>query len=45
MEFEIWQILILVGVAFIGGFIDAIAGGGGLICLPCLLYTSDAADE
>ena len=37
MEFEIWQILILVGVAFIGGFIDAIAGGGGLICLPALM--------
>ena len=37
MEFEIWQIILLVGVAFIGGFIDAIAGGGGLICLPALM--------
>ncbi|MBP3224053.1 TSUP family transporter [Campylobacter sp. VBCF_06 NA8] len=37
MEFEIWQILILVAAAFAGGFIDAIAGGGGLICLPALL--------
>ncbi|NLK67341.1 MAG: TSUP family transporter [Campylobacteraceae bacterium] len=37
MEFEIWQIAILVAAGFIGGFIDAIAGGGGLICLPALM--------
>ncbi|MSN97094.1 TSUP family transporter [Campylobacter sp. FMV-PI01] len=37
MEFEIWQIGILIVAAFLGGFIDAIAGGGGLICLPALM--------
>ena len=37
MEFEIWQIAILFAAAFAGGFIDAIAGGGGLVCLPALL--------
>ena len=37
MEFEIWQIVILMAAGFIGGFIDAIAGGGGLICLPALM--------
>ncbi|SDJ01141.1 TSUP family transporter [Aliiruegeria lutimaris] len=28
---------ILVGTAFAAGFVDAIAGGGGLICLPVML--------
>ncbi|MCI6988510.1 MAG: TSUP family transporter [Campylobacter sp.] len=37
MEFEIWQFGIFFIAAFMGGFIDAIAGGGGLICLPVLL--------
>ncbi|PSM52622.1 sulfite exporter TauE/SafE family protein [Campylobacter blaseri] len=37
MEFEIWQFAVFFIVAFIGGFIDAIAGGGGLICLPILM--------
>lgn len=35
MEFEL--IAFLVGAAFLGGFIDSIAGGGGLITLPALL--------
>jgi uncharacterized membrane protein YfcA len=30
-------LLILCGVAFIAGFIDAIAGGGGLLTVPALL--------
>ena len=30
-------LLILAGVAFIAGFIDAIAGGGGLLTIPALL--------
>lgn len=34
---EIWHYAILFLAAFLGGFIDAIAGGGGLICLPVLL--------
>lgn len=37
MEFEIWQFAIFFIAAFLGGFVDAIAGGGGLICLPTLL--------
>lgn len=30
-------LLILIGVAFLAGFIDAIAGGGGLLTMPALL--------
>jgi len=33
------MILILVAVAMVAGFIDAIAGGGGLITLPALLLS------
>ena len=29
--------LILIAVAFVAGFVDAIAGGGGLLCVPALL--------
>ena len=32
-------ILICTGAALVGGFIDAIAGGGGLITMPALLLT------
>ena len=35
MEFHL--IAILTGVAFVAGFIDSIAGGGGLLALPALL--------
>ncbi|CZE48273.1 TSUP family transporter [Campylobacter geochelonis] len=37
MEFEIWQFGVFFAAGLIGGFIDAIAGGGGLICLPALM--------
>lgn len=37
MDYEI--IAFLVAAAFVGGFIDSIAGGGGLITLPALLMT------
>ncbi|MDV3441589.1 TSUP family transporter, partial [Pseudomonas otitidis] len=30
-------LLVLAGVAFLAGFIDAIAGGGGLLTIPALL--------
>jgi uncharacterized membrane protein YfcA len=33
------EIASLVGVAFVAGFVDAIAGGGGLITVPALLAT------
>ena len=39
MEFGIEIIGILFVVAFVAGFIDAIAGGGGLIVIPALLMT------
>ena len=35
---EPWLYPVLTGVAFITGFIDAIAGGGGLIMMPALLF-------
>ncbi len=37
MEFELATIAILIAVAFVAGFIDSIAGGGGLLALPSLL--------
>lgn len=37
LEFAPDLILILLGAAFAAGFIDAIAGGGGLITLPVLM--------
>ena len=35
MDFDL--IAILTGVAFVAGFVDSIAGGGGLLALPALL--------
>jgi uncharacterized membrane protein YfcA len=35
---EPWLIAVLTGIAFFTGFIDAIAGGGGLIMVPALLF-------
>lgn len=37
MEFELSLLLLLAGVGLVAGFIDSIAGGGGLIALPSLL--------
>lgn len=37
MELEIWIFILLFFVAFFSGFIDAIAGGGGLITIPALI--------
>lgn len=34
MQIEFWQFLIVCPLVFLGGFVDAIAGGGGLISLP-----------
>ncbi len=54
MELELSLLLILGGVALLAGFIDTLAGGGGLLTLPALsvallngwhLHTTDAADE
>ncbi|MBQ7271408.1 MAG: TSUP family transporter, partial [Campylobacter sp.] len=37
MEFEIWHFVVAFLAAFFAGFVDAIAGGGGMIALPALL--------
>lgn len=37
MDFELYYYLIFFAVALIAGFIDAIAGGGGMITIPTLL--------
>lgn len=37
MIIDIWTLVILCILGFIAGFIDAVAGGGGLIQLPALL--------
>ena len=37
LSVELSTLAILVLVAFIAGFIDAIAGGGGLLTIPALL--------
>ena len=34
---EFWSLLALFGTGLVAGFVDAIAGGGGLIALPVLL--------
>lgn len=39
MELELSTILLLMLAALVAGFIDSIAGGGGLITLPALLAT------
>lgn len=36
---QYWMYAFLVSMGFLAGFIDAIAGGGGLISLPALTYT------
>ena len=39
MTFAIHEIIILCALVFLGGFIDSIAGGGGLITLPAYVLT------
>lgn len=34
---EFWQLVVLAAVGALAGFVDAVAGGGGLIALPALL--------
>ena len=36
MELELSLLLMLGGVALLAGFIDTLAGGGGLLTLPAL---------
>ena len=37
MEVSIWTFLIVCPLTFLGGFVDAVAGGGGLISLPAYM--------
>ena len=37
MEFELYVYAIFLAVGIVAGFIDAIAGGGGIITIPVLL--------
>ncbi|WP_457608609.1 TSUP family transporter [Nitratifractor sp.] len=37
MEFELWVWVLLFGAGMMAGFVDSIAGGGGIITLPVLL--------
>lgn len=37
MEISIWTFLIVCPLTFLGGFVDAVAGGGGLISLPAYM--------
>lgn len=36
MSFDLLDYFLFFSIAFLGGFIDSIAGGGGLICIPGL---------
>ncbi|WP_114090375.1 TSUP family transporter [Thalassospira profundimaris] len=38
MEFGVDLLMIMFAVALVAGFVDSIAGGGGLICIPTLLW-------
>ena len=35
--FKLWQFPLLLGTGLAAGFVDSIAGGGGLITVPVLL--------
>ena len=38
LEFSIYWVFALAFVAFLAGYIDAVAGGGGMLNLPALLF-------
>lgn len=38
MEFELWVFAALTATCVLSGFIDAVAGGGGLLTMPALLF-------
>lgn len=43
VDVTVWIVLVCVVAAFMAGFVDAVAGGGGLIQLPVLLWTFPSA--
>lgn len=38
MELTVWSFIIVCPLVFLAGFVDAVAGGGGLISLPAYLF-------
>lgn len=38
LDLPLWTTLLLAALAFVAGFVSAIAGGGGMIVLPALLW-------
>lgn len=44
MELELWTIALLCLVYFAAGFVDSVAGGGGLITMPCMLLAGIPPD-
>jgi uncharacterized membrane protein YfcA len=43
-DMEVWILAILCGAYFAAGFIDSVAGGGGLVSLPAFLLTGVAPE-
>jgi uncharacterized membrane protein YfcA len=37
MEFELYNYIIFLGAGFLAGFVDSVAGGGGIITVPVLM--------
>ncbi len=44
MEYEIWVVVFLSAAYFLAGFIDSVAGGGGLIGVPAFLLAGIPAE-
>ena len=42
---EYWHALLLVGIGFLAGFINAVAGGGSLLTLPLLIFLGYSAQD
>lgn len=42
LDLSVWSVILLVGMAFIAGYIDAVAGGGGMIQALALLMAGVA---
>jgi len=38
MEIELWLLIVMACVAVLTGFLDSVAGGGGLVMMPALLF-------
>ena len=38
MHITVWTFLIVCPLVFVAGFVDSVAGGGGLISLPAYLF-------